>query len=77
MHIEDKDIRDKNNDGMDCWEFTYQQIESTTMSHYEFDMINTVDEKARKKLKEGGKGDFKKKIYYNKKRLKSLHPNTD
>ena len=26
MHIEDKDIRDKNNDGMDCWEFTYQQI---------------------------------------------------
>ena len=39
MHIEDKDIRDKNNDGMDCWEFTYQQIESTTMSQYEFDRI--------------------------------------
>ena len=58
MHIEDKDIRDKNNDGMDCWEFTYQQIESTTMSQYEFDMINTIDEKARKKLKEGDKGDF-------------------
>ena len=32
MYIEDKDIRDKNNDGMDCWEFTYKQIESMTMS---------------------------------------------
>ena len=53
MYIEDKYIRDKNNDAMDCWEFTYQQIESTTMSQYEFDMINTIDEKARKKLKEG------------------------
>ena len=45
----------------DCWagwEFTYQQIESTTMSQYEFDMINTIDEKTRKKLKEGDKGDF-------------------
>ena len=83
MHIdiEDKDIRDKNNDGLDCWEFTYQQIESTTMSQYEFDMINTIDEKARKKLKEGDKGDFFNffyyHVYYNKKRLKSLHPNTD
>ena len=26
------------------------------MSQYEFDMINTIDEKARKKLKEGDKG---------------------
>jgi len=77
MHIEDKDIRDKNNDGMDCWEFTYQQIESTTMSQYEFDMINTIDEKTRKKLKEGDKGDFFSFFDYNKKRLKSLHPNTD
>ena len=59
------------------WEFTYQQIESTTMSQYEFDMINTIDEKTRKKLKEGDKGDFFPFFYYNKKRLKSLHPNTD
>ena len=66
-------------DVVDCWEFkfTYQQIESTTMSQYEFDMINTIDEKARKKLKEGDKGDFLNFFYYNKKRLKSLHPNTD
>ena len=49
---------------MDCWEFTYQQIESTTMSQYEFDMINTIDEKARKKLKESDKGDFPPFFYY-------------
>ena len=32
MRIEDKDFRDIDSDGMNCWEFTYQQIESTTIS---------------------------------------------
>ena len=51
--------------------------ESVDIRQYEFDMINTIDEKTRKKLKEGDKGDFFPFFYYNKKRLKSLHPNTD
>ena len=29
---------------MNCWEFTYQQIECTTMSQFEFDKINSRDE---------------------------------
>ena len=51
MRIEDKDFRDIDSDGMNCWEFTYQQIESTTMSQFEFDQINSRDETDRKKAK--------------------------
>ena len=43
MRIEDKDFRNIDSDGMNCWEFTYQQIESTTMSQFEFDKINSRD----------------------------------
>ena len=43
MHIEDT--------GMDYWEFTYEQIEKTTMSQFEFDMINTIDEKTTSRKK--------------------------
>ena len=57
MRIEDKDFRNIESDGMNCWEFTYQQIESTTMSQFEFDKINSGDKTDRKKaLEEKGKG---------------------
>ena len=51
MRIEDKDFRNMGNDGMNCWEFTYQQIESTTMSQFEFDKINSREEIGREKAK--------------------------
>ena len=90
MRIEDKDFRNIESDGMNCWEFTYQQIESTTMSQFEFDKINSRDETDRKKAK--GYRDSPRGLFFyfdfsffpfNKKRLKSLlncrkslHPNT-
>ena len=40
MRIDDPDFRDIESDEVDCWEFTYQQIECTTMSQFEFDKIN-------------------------------------
>ena len=46
MRIDDPDFRDIESDEVDCWEFTYQQIECTTMrmSQFEFDKINSRDE---------------------------------
>ena len=74
---------------MDCWEFhgefTYQQIECTTMSQFEFDKINSRDEVDRKNAlgyRDSLKGEFFDFDFdfsffsFNKKRLKSLHPNT-
>ena len=82
MSIEDPDFRDIESDEVDCWEFTYQQIECTTMSQFEFDMINSRDEVDRKNAigyRDSLKGkffDFDFSFFsFNKKRLKSLHPN--
>ena len=70
-------------DEVDCWEFTYQQIECTTMSQFEFDKINSRDEIDRKNAigyRDSLKGEFFDFDFpffsFNKKRLKSLHPNT-
>ena len=83
MRIEDEDFRNIDSDGMNCWEFTYQQIESTTMSQFAFDKINSRDETDRKKAKgycDSPRGflfyfDFSF-FSFNEERLKSLHPNT-
>jgi len=61
MRIEDKDFRNIDSDGMNCWEFTYQQIESTTMSQFEFDKINSrdeIDRKTAKGYRDSPRGDF-------------------
>ena len=53
------------------------KIEKTTMSQFEFDIINKVDEKARKKvrdLRDSGKIGVSPPPC-NKERLKSMHPN--
>ena len=85
MRIEDPDFRDIESDEVDCWEFTYQQIECTTMSQFEFDKINSRDEVDRKNAigyRDSLKGEFFDFDFdfffssFNKKRLKSLHPNT-
>ena len=83
MRIEDPDFRDIESDEVDCWEFTYQQIECTTMSQFEFDKINSRDEVDRKNAIRY-RGSLKGESFecdfsffsFNKKRLKSLHPNT-
>ena len=61
MHIEDKGFKSINSDGVDWWEFTYQQVESATMSQFEFDKINSKDEIDRNKARKLGnfpKGNF-------------------
>ena len=71
MHIEDKcftTCTSIDSDGVDWWEFTYQQVESATMNQFEFDKINSKDgidrNKARKlgNFLKGNFGDLKKKI---------------